>query len=71
MPVESPELDDSTRETTRRILHEIYQLADAGGPCLEPRTRPDERGLTITLRLKRDRRSVVTHVAAEHERRRR
>ncbi len=71
MAVDSPELDDWCRETTRRIVHEIYQVADAGGPCPEPGNRPDECGLTITLRLKVDRRSVVTHVDAEHERRRR
>jgi hypothetical protein len=67
MPVEDPELDALFRETSSQVTRERCLADDAVGPRGE---QPELRA-SITLRLKPDRRSVVTRIDPALERRRR
>jgi hypothetical protein len=67
MPVEDPELDALFRETPFQIARESCQADNARSPRDE---RSEDRS-SITLRLKPDRRSVVTWIDPGRERRRR
>ena len=69
MKIEDPELYDSW-EAPSRMTHESRHSGRAPGG-LERSQRRQHGGFTITLRVKPDRRSVLTHVDPEHERRRR
>jgi len=59
MAVKDDELDALFRETPSQVSQENYQL-DADGPSRQRFTRAYDSGLTVTLRVKPDRRSVVT-----------
>jgi hypothetical protein len=69
MPVEDPELDALFREMPSQMARESCQTDDALGPRDE--SLRTERRVSITLRLKPDRRSVVTCIDPGLERRRR
>ena len=68
MPVKDPELDALFSETLSQVSQDNYQ-PDADSPRLQQFTRAHDAGLMVTLRVKPDRRSVVTRVPAGFERR--
>ena len=71
MTVDDPVLDDLCREAPSQMTHESRHSGRAPGAGLERSNRSQHGGFTITLRVKPDRRSVLTYVDPEHERRRR
>jgi hypothetical protein len=70
MTVEDPELDDLFREASH-MTDESRHSGRAPGAGRFRLIRAQHGGCTITLRIKPDRRSVVTRVDPEYERRRR
>jgi len=62
------ELNDLFCEPTSQLPHENREAAQARGSGGEWFTRT-QSAVTITFRVKPDRRSVVTHVDPTHERR--
>jgi hypothetical protein len=68
MAVKDPELDALFHETALQVSQDNYQ-PDADSSSLQRFTRAHDAGLTVTLRVKPDRRLVVTCVPAEFERR--
>lgn len=69
--MEDPEVDDLFREAPSHAARESRHSGRAPGVARERSIRTQHGGFTITLRVKPDRRSVVTPVDPEHERRRR
>jgi hypothetical protein len=72
MTIEDPELDNLLRDDGAEMAHERRHAGHTTGDGLERssnRTRHD--GFTVTLRIKPDRRRLVTHVDPASERRRR
>jgi hypothetical protein len=71
MTIEDPELDDLFRDDHPEMAHESRQSGRAPGAGHERASyRTQHGGITITLRIKPDRRRLVTPVDPASERRR-
>jgi hypothetical protein len=72
MTVEDSELDDLFRDDHAEMAHESRHAGRTSGAGHEGSSRQTRHGgLTVTLRIKLDRRCLVTHVDPASERRRR
>ena len=71
MSNDNPELDDLFRDELAEMAHESRQSGRASGAGHERSSyRTQHGGVTITLRIKPDRRCLVTPVDPANERRR-
>lgn len=71
MKIDDPELHDLCREAPSQMAHEGRHSGRAPGAGRERGTESQHGGFTIALRVKPDRRLLLTFVDPEHERRRR
>ena len=62
MKIDDPELNDLCREAPSRMAHKSRHSGRAPGAGREHGTRSQHGGFTITLRVKPDRRSLLTFV---------
>lgn len=71
MTIEDPEMDKLFRDDPPQIAYETRQAGRTAGAHEGSFNRTRHGGFTITLRIKPDRRCLITRVDPANERRRR